>query len=45
MDSGAITVEGEFPITERDWSQFMTVLGAMKPGLVRDDPVIAAGAE
>ena len=25
-----------FPMTESDWDQFMTVLAAMKPGIVRD---------
>jgi hypothetical protein len=34
IDNGSILVEGQFPITERDWNQFMTVLTAMKPGLV-----------
>lgn len=34
VDNGSITVEGQFPITERDWNQFMAVLAAMKPGLV-----------
>jgi hypothetical protein len=33
-----IIVEGEFPITERDWDQFLAVLTAMKPGLVADSP-------
>jgi hypothetical protein len=32
-----VTVEGEFPIREEDWTQFMAVLNAMKPGLVRTD--------
>ena len=31
-----VTVEGEFPISEAAWTQFMAVLNAMKPGLVRD---------
>lgn len=31
-----VTVEGEFPISEAAWAQFMAVLNAMKPGLVRD---------
>jgi len=30
----AVTVEGDFPVTEDAWQQFMTVLQAMKPGLV-----------
>lgn len=33
-----VTVEGEFPISEAAWSQFIAVLNAMKPGLVRNDP-------
>ncbi len=34
VDNGSITVEGQFPISERDWEQFIAVLTAMKPGLV-----------
>lgn len=34
IDNGVVVVEGQFPITERDWNQFITVLSAMKPGLV-----------
>jgi hypothetical protein len=34
IDNGAIVVEGQFPVTERDWNQFIAVLTAMKPGLV-----------
>ncbi len=41
IEDGAVMVEGEFPITERDWGQFIAVLTAMKPGLVRTDAVIA----
>ena len=26
-----------FPMTSADWDQFMAVLAAMKPGLVRDE--------
>ena len=40
VGGGAVLVEGEFPISERDWNQFMAVLAAMKPGLVRTDPII-----
>ena len=29
-----VPIEGEFPISEAAWSQFMAVLNAMKPGLV-----------
>jgi hypothetical protein len=38
IDDGSITVEGQFPITERDWNQFIAVLTAMKPGLVDVSP-------
>jgi hypothetical protein len=34
IDNGVVVVEGEFPITIRDWDQFIAVLQAMKPGLV-----------
>jgi hypothetical protein len=34
IDNGAVVVEGQFPITERDWEQFLAVLSAMKRGLV-----------
>jgi hypothetical protein len=33
-----ITVEGEFPVSEAAWEQFMAVLAAMKPGLVAHEP-------
>lgn len=36
MGGAHVIVEGEFPITEQDWDQFMAVLNAMKPGLVRE---------
>jgi len=32
-----ITVEGIFPVTEAAWEQFLAVLNAMKPGLVRSE--------
>src|SRR5258706_2171033 len=35
IDTDAVTVVGDFPITQRDWEQFKTVLEAMKPGLVQ----------
>ena len=38
IDNGAVVVEGQFPLTERDWNQFMAVLTAMKPGLVAVSP-------
>lgn len=34
IDSGEVVVQGHFPITERDWTHFIAVLTAMKPGLV-----------
>jgi hypothetical protein len=34
IGGGSITVEGPFPVSERDWTQFMAVLGVMKAGLV-----------
>jgi hypothetical protein len=30
----SVVVEGQFPLSEEDWEQFMTVLAAMKPALV-----------
>jgi hypothetical protein len=44
IDNGAIVVEGQFPITERDWNQFIAVLTAMKPGLVATLPEDRADA-
>jgi hypothetical protein len=38
VGGGVVVVEGEFPLTERDWSQFIAVLNAMKPGLVAGSP-------
>lgn len=29
-----VTIEGHFPLTEAEWTQFLAVLNAMKPGLV-----------
>jgi hypothetical protein len=34
ISGGTVVVEGDFPLTEQDWAQFMAVLTAMKPGLV-----------
>lgn len=34
IGGGIVTVEGDFPLSEQDWSHFITVLNAMKPGLV-----------
>ena len=36
VGSKQVTIEGEFPISEAAWTQFLAVLNAMKPGLVRD---------
>jgi hypothetical protein len=33
----AVVVEGDFPLSEEDWRQFIAVLGAMKPALVVRD--------
>lgn len=33
-----VVLEGEFPITEATWKQFMAVLDAFKPGLVDETP-------
>lgn len=38
IDNGSIEVQGQFPITERDWKQFIDVLTVMKPGLVAVSP-------
>lgn len=35
IGGAAVIVEGQFPISEAAWSQFMAVLNAMKPGLVQ----------
>lgn len=43
-DGRSIVVEGEFPVTEKDWGLFMAVLTAMKPGLVRGETGAPAGA-
>jgi hypothetical protein len=39
-----IMIEGEFPLTEAMWTQFLAVLSAMKPGLVSRDKSADAGA-
>jgi hypothetical protein len=38
IGGAAVTVEGQFPISEAAWGQFLAVLNAMKPGLVLDTP-------
>lgn len=38
MGGAAVVVEGEFPISEQEWAQFLAVLNAMKPGLVGERP-------
>lgn len=37
IDHGTVKLEGEFPISERDWQQLLAVITAMKPGLVASD--------
>lgn len=34
----SVLLEGDFPINEAEWNQFMAVLVAMKPGLVAEHP-------
>jgi hypothetical protein len=38
IGASTITIEGEFPVTEAAWDQFLAVLAAMKPGLVSNEP-------
>jgi len=39
FNGGTVVVEGDFPLSEEDWNQFMVVLSAMKPALVsRGEP-------
>lgn len=38
---GDIFVSGQFPVTQSDWDFFLTVLDAMKPGLVAAAPALA----
>jgi hypothetical protein len=42
IGGSVIEVAGAFPVTESDWEQFMAVLVAMKPGLVRVETVSAS---
>lgn len=35
-NGSTVDIAGPFPLPERDWTQFMAVLQAMKPGLVRE---------
>lgn len=35
--AGDIEVRGAFPVTQARWDFFLSVLGAMRPGLVSDD--------
>jgi hypothetical protein len=35
FNGGTVVVEGDFPLSEEDWNQFMAVLSAMKPALVK----------
>ena len=32
-----VLVAGDFPLTDQEWDQFMAVLEAMKPGLVKSE--------
>lgn len=41
IGGSSVAVEGPFPITEQDWAQFIAVLNAMKPGLVKNEPEVA----
>lgn len=34
FNGGSVVIESNFPLSEDDWAQFMTVLTAMKPALV-----------
>jgi hypothetical protein len=45
ISGGTVAVEGDFPLTEHDWAQFMAVLTAMKPGLVADRGVYDSEAQ
>jgi hypothetical protein len=38
-----VTIEGNFPLSEAEWTQFLAVLAAMKPGLVGQRPDAGAG--
>lgn len=43
VGAAPVIIEGRFPMTEDEWTQFLAVLTAMKPGLVdsrtKADPV------
>jgi hypothetical protein len=34
VGAAPIVIEGDFPLSEAEWDQFILVLNAMKPGLV-----------
>ena len=34
-DGRRVVIEGDFPLAETEWEQFVTVLEAMKPGLIQ----------
>jgi hypothetical protein len=38
LGGGCLLVGGTWPISEQNWQFALSVLAAMKPGLVRDDP-------
>ena len=35
--SEVVYIEGQFPLTEQAWTQFMAMVAAMKPGLVKPE--------
>jgi hypothetical protein len=45
FDGRVVIVEGQFPLSEEDWNQFMTVLSVYKPALVarpREDRILGS---
>ena len=40
-----VMIEGRFPLSEREWTQFMAVLNAMKPALVSESVAEQSAAE
>lgn len=38
VGANPIVIEGDFPLSEAEWDQFILVLNAMKPGLVGERP-------
>jgi hypothetical protein len=41
VDVGEIVIEGQFPMPEEAWAQFMAVLNALKPSMVGERPAEA----